>query len=313
MKLQYRAWFSLLCTLMLWIPIRSQTISLYSSRPVNVGARAAGFAEAYVTDAYDANSMYWNPAALVYLQRSSIVMNHSQERIINTMNENIAVPFQIRRGEAVAIGLTVNHVGYIESSPNFDFHVIQYGYDIVYSREVVPTVSVGAGLGVRYAKSTTASLWGVSSSMGVFYSPSQEISYGAVLSGIGSGILYASDRTTTSLSSENLPRSLQAGATLRFPPTFSQTFFTISVANEKVFGQDGIRYKGGMELFLFKVLALRGGYIVEPGLGSARFGFGIRTERFQLDYAISPSKQTDRAYHVSAAFTLWNRVEALPR
>ena len=94
---------------------------------------------------------------------------------------------------------------------------------------------------------------------------------------------------------------------MRFPSTSNATVFTLSVVNEKVFGQDGILYKGGMEVYLMKFLGLRGGYIFEPNLGgSARFGLGLRSDHFQLDYSISPNKSTDLAYHVSLAITFKN-------
>jgi hypothetical protein len=286
----------------------SQGITLYSARPVNVGARAAGFADAYVADAHDASIMYWNPAALAYLENTSVLLDHQQEQQIHGMNENLSVPFQLRRGEAVALGFTVNHVGYIGNLAT-DFKAIQYGYDIAYAREIIPTLSVGGGIVVRYAKSSGSNVWGVSSTAGVFYSPSQEISYGIALSGIGSEVFYAFDRTTsiTSVGTENMPRRLQAGASLRFPPEFSQTVFILSIANEKIFGESGIRYEGGMELLVWKILALRGGYVVDPGFGSARFGFGIHTAKFEVDCSSSPSKFTDQSFHLGVMVSLWSQ------
>ncbi len=284
----------------------AQVISLYSSRPVAVGARAEGLANAYVGDAYDATALYWNPAALAFLETSSLVLDHSQEKTINSMNENLAIPFRIRKGEAFALGLTVNHVGYVGKTRDGAFRAMQYGYDAAYAYEFIPTLSLGVGVGVRYAQSGGSNVWGVSSSAGIFYSPSPEVSYGASLQGVGSGILYASDGSTTSLSSENLPRVLSAGAELRYPSEFAEPMLTVSVANEKIFGRSGIRYMGGAEVFVLPFLALRGGYIVDPDYGTARFGLGIKTNRIRLDYAISPSGFTDQVYHLSLAITLWS-------
>jgi hypothetical protein len=305
MKLKFSV--LLACSMLLGQTTVAQRLNLYSSRVVNVGARAAGLADAFVTDTYDVTAMYWNPASLAFLQKSSVVLNHYQESVIHGMNENISFPLQLRKGETVAFGFVVNHVGYLGANKSLEFRAIQYGYDIAYAKEIIPTFSLGGALNVRYALSSASNILGVTSSVGIFYSPSQEISYGAVLSGLGSGISYVSDRTTTSLSSENLPRSLQAGASMRFPATSNATIFTLSVVNEKVFGQDGIRYKGGVEVYLLKIFALRGGYIFESNLGgSARFGLGVRSDRFQLDYSISPNKSTDLAYQLSLAIVYKN-------
>jgi len=283
----------------------AQIIVLYSSKPSLVGARAEGMAEAYTADANDVTSMYANPASLAFLMRQSVVVNHLMDQSINGMNENISFPLRFGNGEQVGIGFTVNHVGYWENSDNTDFHVMQYGYDISYAKEIFPALSIGAGVSVRYARSDSTSLWGISSSFGFLYWPSPEVSYGISLSDVGSGILYISDRVKTNLSSENLPRVLQASITMHFPSPPDQTFLTVSVANQKVFGTDGILYNGGIEYYPLSFAALRWGYIYQLNLvNTATYGIGFRTNKFQLDYAIIPSALSPRSYQFSFAFSL---------
>ncbi len=287
--------------------VQAQIITLYSSRPAPVGARATALGEAYASESYDASSFYWNPASLVYLQRKGVVVNHLEQQAISGMNENLAIPFRLGSTDALAIGLTVNHVGYVGNTEGLDFRVIQYGYDLAYAREVIPTFSLGGGIGVRYASTSVSSLWGIGGYVGALYTPSPEVSYGVSYTGIGSGILFVSDRVTTSLRSENLPHTLQAAVTMRFPPEAKQTFLTVAVANEKIFSQDGIRYKGGIEVYPVQAIGLRWGYIYQQNVvGAARYGVGLRTSRFQLDYAIAPSKLAERIYQLSLALTLWN-------
>lgn len=283
---------------------QSQPVSVFHALPVATGARAVSFAEAYVADQTDVNMVYWNPAALAWLERSTLVINHSQQRTINALHENIVMPVRTRKGEAFAIGLTVDHVGYVGSGRYGIFRVMQYGYDFAYATEVVPSLSVGANVSVGYAHTNVSNLWLVSSRLGVFYTPSAEVSYGVAFGGIGSSFVYESDRTVTTLSKENLPRTIQAGITMHFPPDLDKTRLTVSLANEKVFGRDGMTYKGGVEVVMFKFLALRGGYILEPQFGSARFGAGVRVTSFQLDYAISPSWNTTQLYYVTLGINL---------
>ena len=283
---------------------QAQPIVVYHASPVPPGARAAALGGANAADPSDATIIYWNPAALAYVVGSSMVISHSQERNIHGSNENIVVPFKIRNGESFAVGLTVNHTGYIGQQSNSIFQAVQYGYDFAYAREVARAVSFGGEISVRHGHTAESNQWRVTSRMGIFYTPSEEVSYGAVFSGIGSGFVYESDRSITEIRSENLPRSFQVGLTMHFPPRLENAKLAISFANEKVFGRDGMTYRGGVELIMFKFLALRGGYVLEPQLGSARFGAGIRTSRLQLDYAIWPNKNTDQIYYVTFGMKL---------
>ena len=230
-------------------------------------------------------------------------MSHRQEATIHGMSENASIPFILGAGEAIGIGVTVDHVGYIGDNSPANFRAMQYGYDIAYGREIIPTLSIGAGIGVRYGRSDVSSLLAVSSTTGIIYSPAPEISYGAMFTGLGNGIVYASDLKTTSLSTARLPRKLLAGLTLRFPGTLQRTIFTISAANEKIFGEDGIRYMGGIELYPVRFLTLRTGYLYTNAFAAATFGLGIQLGGMHLDYSISPSRVTDQATSVTCAVT----------
>ncbi len=147
---------ALLCVLIAAGPAAApaQVSSFLRERPFLSGARALGFADAYVADIHDVNSMYWNPAALVYLENSSIVLNHTLDRVSNIMNENAAAPVWMRRGEVVAAGFSVNHVGMLGKSATGDFKATQYSFDVAYAREILPTFSAGASAYLRTASGT---------------------------------------------------------------------------------------------------------------------------------------------------------------
>lgn len=293
--------------------IMAQGVTYYRVRPFTIGARVLAFSEAAVADNYDLNCMYSNPAALAFMRVPTIVANHIVERSSNVMKENAAIPLFMRKGETVAIGLTLNHVGHIESSPLADFKVMQYGYDVAYARELLPTFSVGGGLGVRYASTESSNLWGVFSTIGIFYTPSEEINYGVSFGGLGSGIRYTYDGTTTTLASENIPRTLRVGATVRYPGLFRQDIVVVSIENEKIFGEDGLRYKGGFEVFPVQYVGLRMGYFVDSDIQVPTFGLGLRAGRWHLDYAMQPSRLTNRFYQVSVAYSLIDHPERIVR
>ncbi|MBI4547758.1 MAG: hypothetical protein HY707_07255 [Ignavibacteriae bacterium] len=305
-------WFSfvlsfLCCVVAFNNPTYTQSIILDNSRLFNAGARALGLAEAHVAEAYDVNSMYWNPASLSYLRQYSFVLDHALEVSSNLMNENISMPLYRTNEQVMAMGLTVNHIGYLREGVEANFRAVQYGYDVAYSQKLIPTVSIGARVGLRYGHTPSSNVWGVSSSVGIFYSPSQEISYGASFSGLGTGIRYSHNGISTALSTAKLSRRLQVGASLRYPSSLKQTIFIISVANEKIFDRAGIRYKGGIEFFPVHFIALRTGYLVDPEVKVAFYGLGIKAGRIRFEYAMSPSKLTNRLYQFSLGLDVWGK------
>ncbi len=280
----------------------------YSSRAYGGGARANSLAESFMADAYDVTSMYWNPSALAFLQNYSLVMNHSMDLSRGMMIESIASPFRIKKGEVISLGLIMHHRGYLQSSPSpSEFRVVEYGYDLAYAQELLPTLAMGARVDVRYGRGDLSNLWSISGSVGLFYSPSQEVSYGAALNNIGSCIEYSYDGSMTLLHSMNLHRSLEVGAAMRYPSEFKKPVLTLAIANEKIFTESGLIYKGGVEWFPTSSLALRVGYVyrTDPVIGSVRYGLGIALGRFKLDYATAPSHLTDRTYDVSLAIGFW--------
>lgn len=270
-----------------------------------LNARSASLADAGISDPYDVNIMYLNPGALTNLSSTSIILNHSQEKSINGKTDGVAMPIRLGLNDVMAIGLVVNHTGYTKENLKPEFKIIQYGYNIAYSRQIVPSVSLGTEIGVRYTHSQTSSVWSVRSSLGFFYSPSQEISYGISYNGIGNGVGYTFDGVSTLLYSTSPPRSLQAGLSMHFPSDFQERVLTCVISNEKVFGQSGIIYKGGIEYFLFRFFALRAGYTVAETNKNGTFGCGIKTEPIKIDFSISPSKSSTQAMFISFSLKFW--------
>lgn len=270
-----------------------------------LNARSASLADAGISDPYDVYIMYLNPGALTNLSSTSIILNHSQEKSINGKTEGVAMPIRLGPNDVMAIGLIVNHTGYTKENIRPEFKIIQYGYNIAYSRQILPSVSFGTEIGVRYTHSKISSVWTGRSSLGFFYSPSQEISYGVTYNGIGNGVGYTFDGESTLLYSTSPPRSLQAGLSMHFPSDFQERVLTFVISNEKVFGQSGIIYKGGIEYFPLSYFALRAGYKVAETKKNGTFGCGIKTESIKIDFSISPSKSSTQAMFISISLKFW--------
>jgi len=264
------------------------------------------FADGIASDKYDVSSMYINAAGLAFIENTSLLLDHSEDRHIHASNENISLPLRLGKSETIAFGLSVRHVGYIGQSVEDEFKTIEYGYDIAYAKEVAKALSIGGGLNVRFGKSPASDLWAVSGHVGVFYLPSENLSFGLTARQLGNGIIYSSDQVTTTLSSSDLPESIEAGVSMRYPTKFRALMFVISASNEKVLRHDGIIYRAGGEFLFRQWLVGRIGYLFDSGseTGSVRYGVGVRFARISCDYAISPQSWSDELYRVSIAISV---------
>ena len=101
-----------------------------------------------------------------------------------------------------------------------------------------------------------------------------------------------------------LPKSLQVGASWKFPTLRREPILNLTIVAEEIFSQEKFRSRGGLELSPLKLVALRIGYIVESSSAVARYGIGVRTDQFQLDYAISPSRMAPRFDEFSLSIAL---------
>ncbi len=291
----------------------AQQSTVYFSEPFRVGARALSFAGAITGDNPDVTAMYGNPSALSFLENSDIVLNHGYVRSAGVMDENVAIPLFLRRGEVVGIALSVNHVGYVDEASSSPFRVMQYGYDVAYSRRVTPVLSVGGILNVRYARSSASKLWGLSSSFGVFYYPTPDVSYGLALTGVGSGIKYIFDGAQTFLNSEQITRKLTAGSSWHFPSSFgAEPFLNMSVACELDFDISRVSYFGGFEVFPVDYLALRIGYL--GGTNNRKYpsyGVGFRLIGWNLDFGMTPSNVSSEVFQLTLSAPIWNQLDAI--
>ncbi len=290
---------------------RAQLNSLNADTHAVIGARAAALGDAYVSEAYDASTIYWNPAGLPYVYYTQVVASFASEKlptndIITT--ENVAVPLPRVGNWAFGLGGTLHQIGSIDSqSPLKGLKYSQVGFDLAAARVIIPAFSVGAAIRTRYAKNNYNSLWAVSGSLGVFYAPAPGVTYGFIYQGLGSGINYPYYQTTDVFDLErgNLPKTFQAGLSMRYPENpLDQEIISIAFTNQKVIGVGGLEYKMGVEAFLFPFLVIRGGYWTGPASAAAKIGGGIRLGSFQFDYAYAGSQEEPKFHQFTIAFTL---------
>lgn len=280
-----------------------------SSTQFNSSTRNTAMGNSNISEIFDVNSMYENPSTIVYMKYQNVAMNHTNLRNGNGMLENIAFPVLPSGPVMIAFGLDLFHIGYISNkyvANRQRVHILEFGYDIAGAYAITTTFSLGASASIRLGKTNDSEKWTGFYSVGADYFPSADISYGIVLNGLGEGLNYSEENSQLRVDRFNLPRSLEIGATMRYPSSSSlrRPYFKLSIANEKVLDKSGLYYKGGMQLSPFYFLDIRFGYLVGPGLSETRFGFGFKMENVDFGFTYYPHESSSVLHQFSLSINI---------
>ncbi len=273
--------------------------------PPPADAREASIGNADISGSYNISSMYENPASVIFLSGSSIVLNHSETKDNLGMYENLAFPVLQNGTQMLALGFNVFHLGYLRPLSDYPSqHIMEIGYHMTFATAITPTFSIGVSGDIMQGRTNYSMQWASFYSMGIDYSPTEDISYGAVFSGLGSTLQYAIIDSAVSTVAANAPKILEVGATMSYPSSSSlrRKFLFISFANEKVFGEKGLFYKAGIEVIPVKVVSLSLGFVSGPDVSEPRYGIGIHIEGFNLQYAIYPQKASYMLEQISMSY-----------
>lgn len=293
--------FAVLCMMVAPHAAYSQLLTPESERPLWMGARGASMAEANSADITDVSAFYWNPGALGFLKRVSLVFDEYYEMRTAINNDMVAAAIPHISDGTLAFGASISDVGYIKKVHPYDYEAIAYGFDLGYGAVFSQGFSAGFRLHAQLGHTPNTNLFTSYWSFGVIYNPSAEITYGLACSGLGEGLLLVD---SASMVKETLPRRLEVGVTMHYPASHERQFLTISVANEKIFGESGLYYKTGVEVLPVSYIAFRYGYSFGPVVSAPRFGVGLKTDYIRLDYAIAPSYMSTRYQQVTLSINL---------
>ncbi len=260
-------------------------------KPELVGARDAALGGSDISGAYNISSMYLNPAATVFTPSGSIFINHSQTKDNFGMGENFAFSAFKNNSQALTLGFSVFHLGYLNSFNSLPGqHILEMGYDVSFSSLITPTFSAGMAAYFQNGRTNNSQQFASTYSLGLDYAPSADISYGLVFSGLGSNLNYTEQDSIILSQAVNAPKILEIGATMSYPSSASlrRKFLFLSLANEKIFSQKGLYYKGGIEIRPFYFIALRFGYVTGPKINEPSYGLGIHFDMLNMEYTIYP-------------------------
>ena len=274
--------------------------------PFLSGARNAGIGDAEISFAQDISCMYQNPASLVFLENYSVMVNHAQIRNGIGMMENIAFPVLPKGAQMLSFGLQLYHLGYLQSPEPFrNNHILEFGYEAAFASEITNTFSIGISAGLNYGQTDNSHSTSGMYSVGIDYSPSADISYAAVFSGLGTEIQYLKSDSSFDAKNIYLNKSLEIGASLSYPSSSSlrRKFLVLSLANQKIFGYSGLYYKGGIEIRPFNFLNLRFGYVAGPDISTPRYGLGLHFGDFLFEFVFY-TQQSDMLNQFSLLYDL---------
>lgn len=272
-----------------------------------ISARTAALGDATVGDPTEISVINVNPAGLAFVNDlKEAQINISQNWNNNVMLENITLPAFQFKNHSVAAQFSIHHDRGLESlnflgvNPLPQPKITMYQLDVVYSVTIADVLSFGVLNNFSHAENSIAQFSTYHPTLGIMYAPSGSVSYGIAFRGLGRSIVYNVVNTSaTTLGSQDLRESLELGAALQFPGNADQTHLSIVLSNEKRFGETGVWYKAGFEWTAFSYLALRTGIIFKPenDVYAPRFGTGIGTDFFTLDYAVSYSNDLYERFH----------------
>jgi hypothetical protein len=252
------------------------------------GARNASMGDALISESNDVSVMYLNPASLFFLKERTLFFNHSQLKKNMGMRENFAVNLLQLTKLTLSVGLETYHLGYLKENPKFSGnHIFEYGYNLsVATNAIEETFSIGTTIGVRHGRTDFSNAWAAFYTIGINYSPSSDINYGLVLSGLGDNIKYLQQDTVLLTNRENAGKRLILGASMKYPSSSSlrRTILVLAFANEKIFDKDGLLYKAGLEVRPWQFLNLRFGFVFGPNVSEPRIGAGLNLSSFVFDY-----------------------------
>lgn len=268
-------------------------------------ARTLSLGNATLADTFGKTTIGINPAMSGLLNNGrEIQVNFYHNWDTNLMQHDITLPTLIvdkhhvtARGGITTSG--IDEINYLGSAPLPEPDVNQYFAEVAYAYAFSDVFSMGVLQSVTYTFNDETDFLTYFADLGLVYTPADNISYGLVLRGIGRDshyIINAAEETI--LYHQRLGQTLDLGSTFRFS-TNDRTFLTVSLANEKRFGEDGIWYKGGIEYLPFPPISLRTGALFHIGQNEfiPRFGLGFNTGYFNLDYMVSPKNLRGENFH----------------
>lgn len=268
--------------------------------------RSLSMAGTTISDTYGRPSIGINAALSGLFNEPPFVQfnsNHNWDS--NFMQHDLTLPTIYYGAHHVTARFGLLHQGFenipftsTSSLPEPD--IIMYRAELAYAIAISNYFSMGTLQSISYTTTDEeAQYLNYFADIGLVYAPDSPVSYGLVFRGLGRETAYEIIETGETILDSQLARQrLEIGATFRYPIE-QRTYLSISFANEKRFGEDGLWYKGGFEVIPISMIHIRGGAMVnfDQSLFIPRMGLGIDVSVFQVDYMMAPKNLIGEHFH----------------
>jgi outer membrane protein OmpA-like peptidoglycan-associated protein len=273
---------------------------------IAVGARPASMGEAFIGLADDATAMQWNPAGMTQLSLPEVTLTHlSYIADINYEYVGYSMPWH---GQGLGLGVTWLNVAPFNSTLDPSAQqgsASDYSISGAYAFNLSKQLSVGVVARTILSDLATDSSVGASADLGALFKPfGRSLSLAVVVQNLGIQTAYESD-------SDPLPITLKFGGAWRLYDANNRNWFNALLDVNKSL-DDRFHYNIGAELWLFDLLALRGGYQLSEGgddlqsdstdLANVTVGAGFRFGAANLDYAFVPLGELGYTHRISASW-----------
>ncbi|MBD3334332.1 MAG: PorV/PorQ family protein [Candidatus Eisenbacteria bacterium] len=295
---------------------------------IGAGARPLGMGAGFAALADDASAAYWNPAGLVFMDRSELLFMHAEflGTLANYDYASFAQPLdQGKRRSAIGVSVArfavddiqVTANGYDDLNDNGRYDEgeplrmdkfyrdsdTEYAVFLTYATAFRPTFRVGGNLKLIRQDLLGTKSFGMGVDLGFLYLASPSLTVG----------LRLADITTTQISwdtghNETVNPTATLGFAYSRPVSALQGTVTLTAdlatnfeGRKEVsqFGGDGFAgdFNGGVEYWFHKTLALRAGAYA----GTFTAGGGLRYRGLGVDYAFVPNDDLDDTHRVSGS------------
>ncbi|MCK5737585.1 PorV/PorQ family protein [bacterium] len=268
---------------------------------LGVGARQLGLGGAGVALPSDASTLYWNPAALEYLQQANVNLFYTN--LLGGANYGfIGAVYPTLGTGTVGIGFIEYGVDGIIERDDSPYNIGEFGYthgQFLFSYGKIISrkwnLSAGASVKMEYENYPGLSAKAMDSGFGVdaglYWRPplqmsGSRLSLGVVLQNIVPVKLKSGE------TADQYPINTKLGIANTFDFVGQESRLTIAADLGKA-DKSAFQYNLGAE-FSYKNLAMfRMGYYNAANEGTFVGGFGFRYQNFSIDYAFSPMDVAD--------------------
>jgi hypothetical protein len=296
-------------------PVMAQvSIGGAQSLYIHPGARPAGMGDAYVSIADDATAIWWNPAALAFLEYPyNVSLMHSQ---LVPDWEDVYYEYAAYAQRVEGLGTVGASIIYLTYGEQYATHADDpEPYSKFRSYEVIPSVAYGAalsdnlslGVNLKFvyvdlapASATVENKKGsgttFAADLGVLWRGMDDRwRVGANLQHVGPRIAYIDEEQ-----SDPLPRNLKVGTSYKLVSdemnelTVSADYNKSLVIVEDIADQSlGVILNAGVEYRYYDLFALRAGYVYDEDgeIKDFSFGMGLKYRTFSFDVANVPQAE----------------------